>query len=251
MIQILIPLPNNAEDFCALSKYSINQQSLQKFKNKTDSFDKFREEILGKMTEQNGKISKLNGKISELNAIISEQDKKITAQDKKTAFFYEMKVILFNIQLRDIIKGFNKYQSWSLNAGDEENIVIRLKNAIQNIINIETEDGKMIKDLIDKIEKYNKLGNEKGHYFKNIGFTISQLPEEIKNKYLCYKKKENCEITSCDCIALLLSVKEINDSSQETTKNKYNLLDNIINISAKDWENKKKKIAQYLISYKN
>ena len=87
MIQILIPLPNNAEDFCALSKYSINQQSLQKFKNKTDSFDKFREEILGKMSEQNGKISELNGKISELNAIISEQDKKITAQDKKLLFY--------------------------------------------------------------------------------------------------------------------------------------------------------------------
>ena len=162
-----------------------------------------------------------------------------------------MKEILFNIQLRDIIKGFNKYLSWSLNAGDEVNLVIRIKNAIQNIINIETEGGKMIIDLIDKIEKYKNLGNDKGHYFKNIGFTISQLPEEIKNKYECYKKKENCGITSCDCIALLLSVKELNDSSQETTKNKYNLLDNIINISAKDWENNKKKIAQYLISYKN
>ncbi len=256
------PLPNNAEDFYALSKYSINQQSLQKFKNNTDSFDKFREEILGKISELNGKISEqsaiiseLNGKITQQNAIISEQDKKITEQDKKTAFLkkdiYEMKEILFNIQLRDIIKGFNEYLSWSLKAGDEENIVIRIKNAIQNIINKETEGGKMIIDLIDKIEKYKKLGNEKGHYFKNIGFTISQLPDEIKNKYEIYKKKENCGITSCDCIALLLSVKEINDSSHETTKNKYNLLDNIINISAKGWETNKKKIAQLLISYKN
>ena len=74
-----------------------------------------------------------------------------------------MKEILFNIQLRDIIKGFNEYLSWSLKAGDEENIVIRIKNAIQNIINKETEGGKMIIDLIDKIEKYKKLGNEKGH----------------------------------------------------------------------------------------
>ena len=176
------PLPNNAEDFYALSKYSINQQSLQKFKNNTDSFDKFREEILGKMSEQNGKISELNGKItqqngkiseqsaiisqlngkiseqsaiiSELNGKISEQNAIISEQDKKTAFLkkdiYEMKEILFNIQLRDIIKGFNKYLSWPLNAGDEENIVIRIKNAIQNIINIETEGGKMIIDLIDK-----------------------------------------------------------------------------------------------------
>jgi len=109
----------------------------------------------------------------------------------------------------------------------------------------------MIIDLLNKIEKYKNSGNDKSHIFKNIGFNKIYLPESIKEKYEIFKEEQNCGINACDCIALILSVKEINDSSIECTKNKYSLLKNIIEIPAKDWEKNKKNIASFLISYKS
>ena len=109
----------------------------------------------------------------------------------------------------------------------------------------------MIIDLLTKIEEYKNSGNDKSHIIKNIGFNKMQLPGSIKEKYDIYYKNQNCGISSCDCIALLLSVQEINNSSIECTKNKYLLLENIINVSLKDWNNNKKIVASYLSSYKN
>ena len=109
----------------------------------------------------------------------------------------------------------------------------------------------MIIDLLKKIEEYKNSGNDKSHIIKNIGFNKMQLPGSIKEKYDIYYKNQNCGIRSCDCIALLLSVQEINNSSIECKKNKYLLLENIINVSLKDWNNNKKIVASYLSSYKN
>ena len=75
------------------------------------------------------------------------------------------------------------------------------------------------------------------------------LPDNIKINYDKLKVGPNCGIASCDCIALLLSFKDINDSPNDLTIKKYNLLKALLEIPVKDWENNKKIIKNLLNSY--
>ena len=245
----LSPLPKNPIDFYSISNYKKNIENFKEFNNKKNEMINLRKEFFEEMQKMKNKILEQEKKQNEQEKKLLEQNKDISNLKKELS---SVKETLFNIQIRDVIKAFYNSLCWSLQVvNEDESILKNVQNAIRKINEKETEGEKMIIDLLTKIEEYKNSGNDKSHIIKNIGFNKMQLPGSIKTNYDIYYKNQNCGISSCDCIALLLSVQEINNSSIECTKNKYLLLENIINIPAKDWENNKKIVASYLSSYKN
>ena len=245
----LSPLPKNPIDFYSISNYKKNIENFKEFNNKKNEMINLRKEFFEEMQKMKNKILEQEKKQNEQEKKLLEQNKDISNLKKELS---SVKETLFNIQIRDVIKAFYNSLCWSLHVvNEDESILENVQNAIRKIIEKETEGEKMIIDLLTKIEEYKNSGNDKSHIIKNIGFNKMQLPGSIKKNYEIYYKNQNCGISSCDCIALLLSVQEINNSSKECTKNKYLLLENIINISAKDWDKNKKIVASYLSSYKN
>ena len=227
------PLPKTAVEFYSINRYSTNIDKFSKYSKGIDDIAKLREELLQKISEQNQAIDNLKLEVDQL---------KKESKDAKN--------VLFKIQIRDVIKAFVNDLFWTLNEQ---------KKTLDNINDVETKlkqlagnsnDGvEMIVNLLKNLKTLKDSGDDGGHHINNIGFSEDILPEEIRNEYAKLKKNPNCGIKDCDCIALLLSVKEINDSFPEMTKKKYDLLENLIKIPAKDWENNKKQIGKLLNSY--
>ena len=227
------PLPKTAVEFYSINKYSTNIDKFSKYSKGIDDIAKLREELLQKISEQNQAIDNLKLEVDQL---------KKESKDAKN--------VLFKIQIRDVIKAFVNDLFWTLNEQ---------KKTLDNINDVETKlkqlagnsnDGvEMVVNLLKNLKTLKDSGDDGGHHINNIGFSEDILPEEIRNEYAKLKKNPNCGIKNCDCIALLLSVKEINDSFPEMTKKKYDLLENLIKIPAKDWENNKNQIGKLLNSY--
>ena len=227
------PLPKTAVEFYSINRYSTNIDKFSKHSKGIDDIAKLREELLQKISEQNQAIDNLKLEVDQL---------KKESKDAKN--------VLFKIQIRDVIKAFVNDLFWTLNEQ---------KKTLDNINDVETKlkqlagnsnDGvEMVVNLLKNLKTLKDSGDDGGHHINNIGFSEDILPEEIRNEYAKLKKNPNCGIKDCDCIALLLSVKEINDSFPEMTKKKYDLLENLIKIPAKDWENNKKQIGKLLNSY--
>lgn len=227
------PLPKTAVEFYSINRYSTNIDKFSKHSKGIDDIAKLREELLQKISEQNQAIDNLKLEVDQL---------KKESKDAKN--------VLFKIQIRDVIKAFVNDLFWTLNEQ---------KKTLDNINDVETKlkqlagnsnDGvEMVVNLLKNLKTLKDSGDDGGHHINNIGFSEDILPEEIRNEYAKLKKNPNCGIKDCDCIALLLSVKEINDSFPEMTKKKYDLLENLIKIPAKDWENNKNQIGKLLNSY--
>ena len=227
------PLPKTAVEFYSINRYSTNIDKFSKHSKGIDDIAKLREELLQKISEQNQAIDNLKLEVDQL---------KKESKDAKNA--------LFKIQIRDVIKAFVNDLFWTLNEQ---------KKTLDNINDVETKlkqlagnsnDGvEMVVNLLKNLKTLKDSGDDGGHHINNIGFSEDILPEEIRNEYAKLKKNPNCGIKNCDCIALILSVKEINDSFPEMTKKKYDLLENLIKIPAKDWENNKNQIGKLLNSY--
>lgn len=227
------PLPKTAVEFYSINRYSTNIDKFSKHSKGIDDIAKLREELLQKISEQNQAIDNLKLEVDQL---------KKESKDAKN--------VLFKIQIRDVIKAFVNDLFWTLNEQ---------KKTLDNINDVETKlkqlagnsnDGvEMVVNLLKNLKTLKDSGDDGGHHINNIGFSEDILPEEIRNEYAKLKKNPNCGIKNCDCIALLLSVKEINDSFPEMTKKKYDLLENLIKIPAKDWENNKNQIGKLLNSY--
>lgn len=227
------PLPKTAVEFYSINRYSTNIDKFSKYSKGIDDIAKLREELLQKISEQNQAIDNLKLEVDQL---------KKESKDAKN--------VLFKIQIRDVIKAFVNDLFWTLNEQ---------KKTLDNINDVETKlkqlagnsnDGvEMVVNLLKNLKTLKDSGDDGGHHINNIGFSEDILPEEIRNEYAKLKKNPNCGIKNCDCIALLLSVKEINDSFPEMTKKKYDLLENLIKIPAKDWENNKNQIGKLLNSY--
>ena len=227
------PLPKTAVEFYSINRYSTNIDNFSKYSKGIDDIAKLREELLQKISEQNQAIDNLKAEVDQLK------------KESK-----EAKNVLFKIQIRDVIKAFVNDLFWTLNEQ---------KKTLDNINDVETKlkqlagnsnDGvEMVVNLLKNLKTLKDSGDDGGHHINNIGFSEDILPEEIRNEYAKLKKNPNCGIKNCDCIALILSVKEINDSFPEMTKKKYDLLENLIKIPAKDWENNKKQIGKLLNSY--
>ena len=227
------PLPKTAVEFYSINRYSTNIDKFSKHSKGIDDIAKLREELLQKISEQSQAIDNLKAEVDQL---------KKESKDAKN--------VLFKIQIRDVIKAFVNDLFWTLNEQ---------KKTLDNINDVETKlkqlagnsnDGvEMVVNLLKNLKTLKDSGDDGGHHINNIGFSEDILPEEIRNEYAKLKKNPNCGIKDCDCIALILSVKEINDSFPEMTKKKYDLLENLIKIPAKDWENNKKQIGKLLNSY--
>ena len=227
------PLPKTAVEFYSINRYSTNIDKFSKHSKGIDDIAKLREELLQKISEQNQAIDNLKLEVDQL---------KKESKDAKN--------VLFKIQIRDVIKAFVNDLFWTLNEQ---------KKTLDNINDVETKlkqlagnsnaGVEMIVNLLKNLKTLKDSGDDGGHHINNIGFSEDILPEEIRNEYAKLKKNPNCGIKDCDCIALLLSVKEINDSFPEMTKKKYDLLENLIKIPAKDWGSNKKQIGKLLNSY--
>ena len=211
------PLPKTAVEFYSINRYSTNIDNFSKYSKRIDDISKLREELLQKISEQNQAIDNLKLEVDQL---------KKESKDAKN--------VLFKIQIRDVIKAFVNDLFWTLNEQ---------KKTLDNINDVETKlkqlagnsnaGVEMIVNLLKNLKTLKDSGDDGGHHINNIGFSEDILPEEIRNEYAKLKKNPNCGIKNCDCIALLLSVKEINDSFPEMTKKKYDLLENLIKIPAK------------------
>ena len=165
---------------------------------------------------------------------------------------------LFQIQLRDIINAFIEEIKWSFGLQSEglDKMIDELKIILDDMVGEKTSDNnnsgvKVILDIIRNCKNTKLQGNNRGHYINNIGFDEKILPEDIRALYIKYKQKNNNLIKDCDSVALILSVNEINNASEdnEKTKKKYKLFNDIFSISKKSIDERKKKIKSLIINY--
>lgn len=227
------PLPKTAVEFYSINRYSTNIDKFSKHSKGIDDIAKLREELLQKISEQNQAIDNLKLEVDQL---------KKESKDAKN--------VLFKIQIRDVIKAFVNDLFWTLNEQKKTlDNINDVEKKLEQLAGYSNAGVEMIVNLLKNLKTLKDSGDDGGHHINNIGFSEDILPEEIRNEYAKLKKNPNCGIKNCDCIALLLSVKEINDSFPEMTKKKYDLLENLIKIPAKDWENNKKQIGKLLNSY--
>ena len=241
------PLPKDAQDFYALKNYSDNFKKFTNYTQKNDDNENFKKEVLNRFKTYDQKIALLENEITLLKSQNTEQNSQI---DKLKNELKSAKEALFRVQLRDVIKAFVKTLLWTLHINKSKDD--HTEKVGELLINIAGDKNKGIEEVLSILKKLKgskDLGNDEGHHIKNIGFDVSLLPSDIKDKYEKIKTKSNCGIKDCDCVALLLCVKEINDSSEELTKKKYKLLLELADLSVKDWENNKNVVKNLLNSY--
>jgi len=226
------PLPKTAVEFYAINRYSTNIDNFSKYSKGIDDISKLREELLQKISQQDQKILNLKEEVDQLKK-----------ESKET------KNVLFNIQIRDVIKAFVNDLFWTLHEKNSLDNIDAVEKKLKQLAGNSRDGVEMVVNLLKNLKTLKGSGDDGGHHINNIGFSEDLLPEEIRNEYAKLKKNPNCGIKDCDCIALLLSIKEINDSLPEMTKKKYDLLVNLIQIPAKDWEHNQIKIGELLKSY--
>lgn len=257
-------LPENPATFYSLNKKNENKKNFLNFlskKNKhqemrndyntkienlTKSFDDFKLLMQKEKEYFEEKIESLQEKFKSL------QEKSESLQEK----INESNMLLFRIHIRDIIKIFQEKIAWVFKIRDYDtqsflpNLNERLIEFTQDAEEERKQGKKMILDTINKLKDLRLSGNDFGHEFKNIGLKEDLLPSEIKTNYSKYKKQENCTVYGYDCVALILSLKDVNNSDDEhVTKKKYEFFQSILNISIKDWENNKEFLKKQVLDY--
>ena len=203
--------------------------NFSKHSERIDNLSKLREEFLQKINEQNQKINNLIEKVNQL--------------EKETK---ETKKILSKIRYEN---AFMRNLFWTMEGNKTLNDINYVEDKLKFFAGNTNEGAEMIVNLLENLKTLMGSGDDEDHHLSDIGFNEELLPEEIRKKYVKLKKKANCGIKDCDCIALLLSIKEINDSSPQVTQKRYDLLKNLIEMPVKDWEHKKVEIKKLLNSY--
>ena len=203
--------------------------NFSKNSERIDNLSKLREEFLQKINEQNQKINNLIEKVNQL--------------EKETK---ETKKILSKIRYEN---AFMRNLFWTMEGNKTLNDINYVEDKLKFFAGNTNEGAEMIVNLLENLKTLMGSGDDEDHHLSDIGFNEELLPEEIRKKYVKLKKKANCGIKDCDCIALLLSIKEINDSSPQVTQKRYDLLKNLIEMPEKDWEHKKVEIKNLLNSY--
>lgn len=210
--------------------------NFSKNSERIDNLSKLREEFLQKINEQNQKINEQNQKINNLI-------EKVNQLEKETK---ETKKILSKIRYEN---AFMRNLFWTMEGNKTLNDINYVEDKLKFFAGNINEGAEMIVNLLENLKTLMGSGDDEDHHLSDIGFNEELLPEEIRKKYVKLKKKANCGIKDCDCIALLLSIKEINDSSPQVTQKRYDLLKNLIEMPVKDWEHKKVEIKKLLNSY--
>ena len=203
--------------------------NFSKNSERIDNLSKLREEFLQKINEQNQKINNITEKVNQL-----EKESK------------EIKKILSKIRYEN---AFMRNLFWTMEGNKTLNDINYVEDKLKFFAGNTNEGAEMIVNLLENLNTLMGSGDDEDHHLSDIGFNEELLPEEIRKKYVKLKKKANCGIKDCDCIALLLSIKEINDSSPQVTQKRYDLLKNLIEMPVKDWEHKKVEIKKLLNSY--
>lgn len=261
------PLPKKASDFYALKNYTENEKKIKASYQKIqeDELKQLKAEFHKTMKLQNERMLQQDERMLQLDEKILQQDAKILQQDAKIKNLKSdisqlkkelqtTKNTLFKIQVRDAIKVFIKQIKWSFHIYDRGNIKDLITPILNEITNgkdeVEKKGAKMIINLLKKLDEIKSTGNDKGHTIINEGFKEDILPEEVRQKYILYKKAEsNCSASGCDCIALLLSIQEINDSNQSITQKRYDLFKDIFNVPTRDKSTNFLKVQKLLLSY--
>jgi len=130
--------------------------------------------------------------------------------------------------MRDVIKAFVETLSTSLHINNMNYNVSDVEEALKSITNNKNEGFEMVINLMENSFKWKNSGDDFKKYINNKSFKEILLPDEIKKKYNKLKLKDNCGIKNCDCISLILSIKEINNSKLEATKKNMNFLINYL-----------------------
>ena len=203
--------------------------NFSKNSERIDNLSKLREEFLQKINEQNQKINNITEKVNQL-----EKESK------------EIKKILSKIRYEN---AFMRNLFWTMEGNKTLNDINYVEDKLKFFAENTNAGTEMIVNLLENLKTLMGSGDDEDHHLSDIGFNEELLPEEIRKKYVKLKKKANCGIKDCDCIALLLSIKEINDSSPQVTQKRYDLLKNLIEMPVKDWEHKKVEIKKLLNSY--
>lgn len=242
----LSPLPKEASEFYALKNYKQNQIALKNFAVKNDPLLSLKSDFSKKINELNALISNLLGKIDSQDNVIKDLKSRTETLEKDSKI---TKDILFNIQIRDIISSVIDQFTWIFPVQKNDNFINELKSVLEGLEGEEKKASKIIINLLSKALEFKDKGNDYGHPVKNLGFNSMMLPKEIKENYEKYKTGSNHYIKDCDCLAMILSVKNINDSQDNLTKKIYKLINDILSLKAKDWENNKKEISSILLSF--
>lgn len=235
------PLPKDAQDFYAIKNYSENKKKFTDYTQKNDDNENFKIEVMNKFNALNKEITCLKDKITLQNNEIN----KLKKESKAT------KEALFQVQMRDVINAFKRTLLWTFQINKSKGVnAEEVKKSLKEITGFESNKGiEEVLSMLTKLKGSKDSGNDEGHHINNIGFDDSLLPIDIKIKYDKIKNNSNCCIKDCDCVALLLCQKEINDSSEEITKKKYNFFKGLVEVSAKDWEKNKIIVKNLLNSY--
>ena len=231
------PLPKTDIEFYAIKNYDHNINTFTQYSKVSDEISELRKEFNEKINLQNIEISKQNQKIELQNQKISNLGNEVN----------KLKEALFLIRIRDVIKAFVNSLFWSLHENKTIDDIAYMNEVLISIAENNDSDGvKMIVNMLENAKKLKDSGDDSGHYVNNIGFDEDILPQEIRQKYDKLKQKSNCGIENCDCIALLLSIREINNANPKITKKKYNLLRDILDIPVKYWEKNKNEVKKFI-----
>jgi hypothetical protein len=247
-------LPENPATFYSLNKINENKKNFQNFLSKKNELQDMKNDYNAKIENLTNYFKKLMQEEREYfeEKIKSLQEKSESLQEKSESLqkklekkIDESNMLLFRIHIRDVIKIFQEKIAWvfQIRDYDTQSFLPNLNERLEEFTQDAGEERKQGKNMI--LDTINKLKE-----FKNIGFKEDLLPSEIRTNYLKYKKKENCNVYGYDCVALILCLKDVNNSDDEdVTKKKYEFFQSILNISIKDWESKKEFLKKKVLDY--
>ena len=200
--------PKNPVDFYSYSKIKENTETIKGFveKNKknfnslsamNDQILKIQLDLAEKYEELKLKNNETNLKYEELNSKYEGLNSKYEGLNLK---YERLQNNLYLINFRDSIKSFldelmEALNIFNPNSSSHTMKIEEIKTKINQLINdFEEEEKKcalLLIDILDKLKTINKNSDDLSHYFNNLGFDIELLPNNVKEKYLLFKKGNN------------------------------------------------------------
>jgi len=225
-IKLLVMIPNNfnklhlemLKEFPSFPDSIIDFYSYSKIKNNTDTFLKIANEKNNIINSDDNiescdNIENLRKELLSLKTIVKnnntnlQKELKIVKDDNKTLFekYDKLREQLYMINFRDSIKSFLDELMEALNLFNYnlsismkiEEIKTKMKNLCSGLNDTDKKCAIILVKILDHLKSLNKSGDDFSHYFNNIGFSVENLPEKVKKKYLVYTNgNENCNNAS-------------------------------------------------------
>jgi len=275
-IKLLVMIPNNfnklhlemLKEFPSFPDSIIDFYSFSKIKNNTDTFIKIAQEKNYIISADDNKescdnienlrkefLSFKTNLLKELQYL--QKELQIVKDDNKTLFekYEKLREQLYKINFRESIKSFLDELMEALNLFNYnlsismkiEEIKTKMKNLCSGLNDADKKCAIILIKILDHLISLNKSDDDFSHYFNNIGFSIENLPEKIKKKYLVYTNgNENCNNAS-------LVVSSLNGLIPEAEEKVMNLfLKQIISLPKnKNSQENTKEIIESIRTYSN